>query len=90
MWNSLLMSKVVGKSLKKKVLLKILGKTGPNKCLYCDLQTCERFKELNRVHLYRHVVFEWVSSYKFPHFPLRNATFLIFAKDVTMAPIKYI
>ena len=32
-------------------------------------------------------VFEWVSSY---FFPLRNATFAIFAKDVPVIPIKHI
>ena len=65
MWNSCLMSEVEEKSLKKSFSGNF-GKTGPEKCLYCDLQTCECFKELRRARVYKHFVFQWVSSYKFP------------------------
>lgn len=46
-----------------------------DKCLYFTVRTCVHFKELRRIHLDRHFVFEWVSSsYKFSltFFPREN------------------
>lgn len=79
-----------GKKFEKKGFTGNFGKTGPEKCLYCDLQTCECFKELRRAHVQKHFVFEWVYLLtNFLLFSMGNATFLIFAKDVPMTPIKY-
>ena len=65
---------------------------GLDRNLYFGVSTCVRFKELKLTQVYRHFVFKWFSPYRFSLllFPLANATFAVFSKDVPMIPIKHI
>ena len=83
------MSEVEEKSLKKKVLLEILGKQDPKNAFTVTYKLANASRN-SGVRMCRNILL--LNGYlhaNFPLFSMGNATFLIFAKDVPMTPIKY-
>ena len=82
------MSEVEEKSLKKKVLLEILGKQDPKNAFTVTYKLANASRN-SGVRMCRNILFLNGYLTNFLLFSMGNATFLIFAEDVPMTPIKY-